>query len=352
MRRSYILSFIIFMLAIVYFMYMIFFSSTKMSLNVQKNHSISTQHSVIMNIEYIPNEYILSSGQGSKGIQLWDILSNEEVSSSFKQRNALDIVYDDLSQSVIISMLGGQVQIWNRNLIEQKFVVQTSSNFSSIAAKNGYLFIGNTNGIVEIWDIKTGSKIDQFLSKKDYRVFDISVCPSSKCLLLNISNYGIQQWNISSKSLMNELTFDVDITSNIEFINNSDTQIIAGDDLGYIHIWNLDTRSHSKINTNETITNKSWRFSVNTIALIENGEILVAGTSAIPLVDNHSLTTKIEQLTTSRIQLWDIDKKEFIADIPDVTQTVHDIEVISDTSFGAAVEANRIIIWNIKQIAK
>lgn len=190
--------------------------------------------------------------------------------------------------------LDGEIDVWD--LATGKLIRHLSGHTDwvrcvAISPDSQTLVSGSNDGKIKVWDLNSGELIHSFIGHSNSwlgyfieflglfsrhqssppRVVSVAISPDGKTIVSSSQGQEIDQWNLSTGSLVRRIPKQSDWVNSVAIAPNGKT-VIGGHDDGKVRLWNLDTGELERTLTDH----RDW---VNTVAISPNGKTIVSGSS-------------------------------------------------------------------------
>lgn len=280
---------------------------------------------------FSPDSKTIVTGLIGGEIRFWDVATGK-LKKTIKNQNIKYYLFDSSedfplsmnSQKVAYADIEGSLHLWDVTTKRQHTLTHKNSDTDHIHdnrkmfSSDGKILVSwkanrsaNSEGILRIWDVKTG-KLLRILRGPKKRIRN--VCFSSDSATLASwcvdQESGIRLWDIATGRQEHVLNGHTQVVESVSF-NPNDNALVSGGLDGSVRIWNAETGKEVKsLSSQHNANNRTTKsVAISCVRFNQNGNIVAAGNK------------------NGVIHLWDVDSGKLVQ-----TLKGH-MDVISSLSF-------------------
>jgi WD40 repeat protein len=224
------------------------------------------------------------------------------------------------------------------------------TNAVQFADQGNYIFSGNGDGTIILWETQTGREVKTFRCDDDVTHLDISA--DGKYLVsgdMGFTNY-INLWDIASGKKIKSFSSAAGKSSNgypVLFCNN-DKSILSGGGEGILSLW--DVGSGKLIREFKADYGASEIPDVSSIALTPDGKSIVAGYRYNGQVEIDGVLQDATSGDLNTIKIWDIDSGREISSFNKGNGWVEALSITPDGRFllSGDWQQDSVRVWDLK----
>jgi WD40 repeat protein len=263
--------------------------------NVEFNKSLFTNtFGRVYALAIDPDGQILATSEDRGDICLWQISDRQLIGKLFGQANfAWALLFVPDTPLLVSAGQDGRIGIWNWQTRETLHILSVDNHpvFSLAFDRQRQILVsGHGNGEIRIWQVRSGTKIAEWIAHDREAVYSLQISPDGRFLATGGSDRRIKLWDLASVAAENEERersplLQIDCQEPVWSVAFSyDSQLLAiGCASGKIIIWDLTAASIS----HELIGHQDLVFA---LTFCPHGHLLASG--------SHDMTIKIWQPLT------------------------------------------------------
>ena len=279
---------------------------------------------VVYAVVWSPNGRYLVSGSEDCFLRLWDVQTGDLIAKVEEEDCCVNLIaWSPNSKYIVTGSWGKIVKVWTGKKLLLKRIIRFEDDVLSFSwSPDGRLLAcGLSNGVIEVWDPQRGEKV-MILGSEGERVFSLSWSPDGRYLASGNSQGMVDIWDIENGDKVtfwineghDKLIVDAAISSRGDYI----VSVALNDS---IRIWDGKTGKELFILPYHEVRYVSWSPDDKLLAI---------------------------RLDDGIIQIWDIEKRDFIAILAGNTYTAGPCWSPNGKNMAVGTREGTIEIWNVK----
>ena len=289
-------------------------------------------HQSLHNVSFSPDGNTLTYLREGNEVQLWDV-NTGKLRTFTGTRSIYSVAFSPDGNTLAI---GGNwiTSLWNANTgAPMHTFLDISCRIESVAFSpdGNTLAGGGSDGIVRLWDIKTGT--ERQIPTGDIGDLKVAFSPDGNTLATVLDIGGpVRLWDVNTGKPLRQFTADGSGLSRIysmAFSPDGNTLATGSSDYDYIGGW-LGTVTLRDVNTGETLqTLTGHTHTVSSISFSPDGSMLATG-------------------SRDEIRFWDVNTGETLQTLTGHTHTVSSISFSPDGSMLATGSWDgAVLLWEL-----
>ncbi|MFF2546824.1 WD40 repeat domain-containing protein [Kitasatospora sp. NPDC058063] len=183
---------------------------------------------LVLTVAFSPEGALLATGSRDGTVRLWDVAGRMSVAEPLDGHDAGVSLVRFSGDGRFLITVGRTIRLWD--LADAEHPSRIGKPFSSsltaepALSTDGLLATGHANGVVQLWDLPTQTKIDGVLRGHADRVTATAFSPDGR--LLATAGCDIQLWDVDSRRMIHEpLTCQQEHVQTLSF--SPDGQLLA-----------------------------------------------------------------------------------------------------------------------------
>ncbi len=199
-------------------------------------------HGKITCVAFSPSSNLVATGGVEKTVKVWDVTSAKSIlkfqSTAFDKISAVHFLNE---KTVLISDESGQVFVANIAMLQKtelQPLIENGSRVNSIciSPNQKLLFLGGDDGLVNVWNIETNTKLETL--KHSDRVLCVAISNDGRLLATGTANNLGHIWNTTNWTKTGELTGHAAPVTSVNFSTDRIRLLSASQD-GNSSVWDL-----------------------------------------------------------------------------------------------------------------
>ena len=199
-------------------------------------------HGTITCAAFSPSSRLVATGGSEKTVKVWDVDTAKAIAKfQNEQFEKISAVYFLDEKNVLIADELGKIFLGNVSKMtvpDRNPLIENGSKVNSICVSpnNQVLFLGGDDGLVNVWNLKTQSKL-QTLEHSD-RVLCVAISNDSQLLAAGTANNLGHIWDTRTWTKRGEATGHAAPVTSVKFSDDRIRLLSASQD-GYASVWDL-----------------------------------------------------------------------------------------------------------------
>ncbi len=280
------------------------------------------EHTTIVDsVTFSPDYQKIASSSRDQTVKVWDIATEKCIFTfnSPTHHTVKSLVFNS-EGSQLFGYSDKRIISWNLNTGTSDILIESQSRISSLnlSCQTGILTFGCEDGIVYVWDIKTGTLIDSFQTNSGL-ILSVKITDYEDILACSLENKTVKIWDVQKKQCLNTLKSQSYHISLID-LSNSGKSIATGSGEKIIKVWDINTGLY-----------------------LQSLESHLSEINAITFSDQNKLATASVDRT---IKIWDITTGKCLKTLQGRADFVHSVFYSKNTQIIVSSSQHTIKFWD------
>ncbi len=284
----------------------------------------------IQSVAFSPDGKYVFTGSADGTARKWDPQSGEELErfvGSMSENGEIAISPDGKALLTVSS--GGETRLWNLSDPPKLPIFRSTGvvNSAKFSLDGKYVFTGDTNGMVWMWDAVTGEKLRDFTGHTSGINYGLAVSPNGKYILTGSWDSTIRLWDIETGAELRQFIGPTTAVESVAF--SPDGQYVSAGAGDGTWIWFTETGQ-------QRLQLRDFNF-VNRVVFSPDGKYIATaggtGTAAY----------------SAQAQLWDASNGQLIKSFPIAYADFTCVAFSPDGKYLlTATSSNLVQLWDIQ----